>query len=180
MEDPFFQDAVQCRYSELREGALSEDHLLNYIDSMALLFAGVESRNYERWPILGVYVWPNNFIGATYEEEIAYMKDWIMVRLAWLDENLPGKCLPVSTSKEYNEKIQVQPNPANESIQIFIQGSEGIYDALVTNMIGEKMISTTINARDEINTSALPDGTYILTVTDVQLQIHRYKFVVVH
>ena len=33
-------------------------------------------RNFERWPILGQWIWPNSYVGTTYESEINYLKNW--------------------------------------------------------------------------------------------------------
>jgi hypothetical protein len=33
-------------------------------------------------------VWPNNFVGYSYEAEVNYLKNWITDRLAFMDENL--------------------------------------------------------------------------------------------
>ncbi|MFZ1678811.1 MAG: CotH kinase family protein, partial [Saprospiraceae bacterium] len=98
LQDTFFQNKVQCRYQSLRQNVLSDASILHYVDSMATVFAPVQSRNYARWPILGVYVWPNNFVGQTYQEEIDYMKTWITGRLAWMDDNLPGVCTTTATN----------------------------------------------------------------------------------
>lgn len=46
-------------------------------------------RNFEKWPIQGVYVWPNHVVKESYEEELAYLLDWIDLRTRWLDENMP-------------------------------------------------------------------------------------------
>ena len=48
-----------------------------------------QRRNFERWPILGEYIWPNYFIGDSYNAEITYLKEWIALRFNWLDDNLP-------------------------------------------------------------------------------------------
>ncbi|MGH9272062.1 MAG: CotH kinase family protein [Ilumatobacteraceae bacterium] len=40
--------------------------------------------NFERWPILGVYVWPNAFVGATHQEEVDYLKTWLATRADWM------------------------------------------------------------------------------------------------
>lgn len=45
-------------------------------------------RNFERWDILGENVWPNFFVGNTYEEEVDYLKDWIAQRAAWMNSAL--------------------------------------------------------------------------------------------
>ena len=50
-----------------------------------------------RWPRLGQYVWPNVFIGQTYEEEVAFLRNWILERVAWLDDNIEGTCIPGCT-----------------------------------------------------------------------------------
>ena len=43
------------------------------------------NRNFNRWQIFGIYIWPNSFIGNSYYEEINFLKDWISQRTAWLD-----------------------------------------------------------------------------------------------
>ena len=47
--------------------------------------------NFERWPVLGESVWPND-PGAeerqTFEDEIAYLQSWLTARLAWMDSQL--------------------------------------------------------------------------------------------
>ncbi|MGL4608953.1 MAG: hypothetical protein ACRCYY_04600 [Trueperaceae bacterium] len=37
---------------------------------------------------MNTYIWPNRFVGATYESEITYLKTWLETRLAWLDANM--------------------------------------------------------------------------------------------
>lgn len=38
------------------------------------------------------YVWPNKYIGATYSDEVNFVKQWISDRLAWMDDNMIGNC----------------------------------------------------------------------------------------
>jgi len=63
------------------------------IDSLETLLTDANVRDHERWPRLGEYVWPNWFIGDTYEEEIDFMRAWLDDRLAWLDDNIAGNCV---------------------------------------------------------------------------------------
>jgi len=35
-------------------------------------------------------VWPNNFVGNSYEEELGYMTNWIEDRLQWMDTEIEG------------------------------------------------------------------------------------------
>ena len=179
LQDTFFQDAVQCRYHSLRENVLSNESILHYIDSMAHTFAPVESRNYDRWPILGIYVWPNNFIGQTYQEEIDYMKTWVIGRLAWMDENLPGECLAVATNEVHNGRFTVVPNPASHFIRINSTLPGKISDKVViTDLTGTVRISKVVDAGDEIDVSFLPAGTYVITMESNEGKILKEKFVV--
>ena len=88
--DPAFRDKVKSRWQALRIAEFGESDIFRRIDDYVLLFEASGSRrgNFNRWPVLGTYVWPNNFVGSTHQEEIAYLKGWISNRLAWLDENI--------------------------------------------------------------------------------------------
>jgi len=90
MEDPNFKNLLQQRWNTLRNNELSEDVILSKIDNYVNLFESSGSReaNFRRWQILGEYVWPNNFIGGSYPDEINYLKEWISNRLAWLDREI--------------------------------------------------------------------------------------------
>ena len=57
---------------------------------MAAELQEARTRNFRRWPILGRYINPNYFAGATYEDEIVWMKKWIKNRIAWMDRQVPG------------------------------------------------------------------------------------------
>jgi hypothetical protein len=88
LEDPAFITARTERWADLRQGPLATDKLLDDIDANAALLAEAAERNFERWEILGEYVWPNDE-GCedrhSFEEEITYLKDWLTARLEWLD-----------------------------------------------------------------------------------------------
>ena len=54
-----------------------------------------QSRNFQKWNILGSYVWPNYYVGNTYQDEIIFLKNWIGDRLLWIDSNLVGNCYEI-------------------------------------------------------------------------------------
>lgn len=58
--------------------------ILEKIDSNALLLESGQNRNFEKWPILGIYVWPNNVFFPSYKEEVYYLKAFYTQRLEWL------------------------------------------------------------------------------------------------
>ncbi len=90
--DPIFKNALECRWLELREDVLHTDSVFAYIDEQVALLAEAEVRNFQRWPVLGNYVWPNWFIGSTYAEEITFLKDWTEDRFLWMDMTLGNDC----------------------------------------------------------------------------------------
>ncbi len=58
--------------------------------TILLLDTGAVDDNFTKWPVLGTYVWPNNFIGNSHDEEVSYLKDWTSERLTWLDNSISG------------------------------------------------------------------------------------------
>ena len=85
-EDPDFGQRYVDRWSELRTTAFAASNLLSRVDAIAAQLAEAQVRNFERWPILGVTVSPNWFVGDTYADEVKWMRDWIANRLAWIDK----------------------------------------------------------------------------------------------
>jgi hypothetical protein len=85
MEDQGYERAFVMRYRELRKGPLKTDAIIHFIDSSATYMGAEVNKNFQKWPILGVYIWPNAFVGNTYQEELNYLKGWITDRLTWMD-----------------------------------------------------------------------------------------------
>ena len=77
------------------------------------------SRNFVRWPILGQWIWPNYFIGTTYQEEVNYLKSWITARLNWMDGNVSLSTGELASASDgYN--VSVFPNPVKDQLNIHI------------------------------------------------------------
>lgn len=87
LQDPAFVAELQSRWDILRNSTFSENFMFEKIDGYATQMnaSGSINSNFSIWLVLGIYVWPNNFIGQSHTEEIDYMKDWINARLQWLD-----------------------------------------------------------------------------------------------
>ena len=71
--DPAFKKAVVDRWNELYPTLLTQ--VTAFLDRQHTLMAGAETRNFDRWQILGVKVWPNYYYFPTYEEEYAFLKE---------------------------------------------------------------------------------------------------------
>ncbi|WP_299764435.1 CotH kinase family protein [uncultured Dokdonia sp.] len=90
LEDPAFVTQLQNRWTTLRNSTFSESYILEKIDEYvsALETGGAIRANFDVWQVLGIYIWPNDFVGNSYESEITYLKDWITGRLTWLDTEI--------------------------------------------------------------------------------------------
>ncbi len=87
-DDVFFA-RFRDRYRELRAGALQERAIFDMLDRDAARLRDAAQRNFERWPILGEVILGNPDPPPTsYEDEVAYLKDWIQARARWMDEAL--------------------------------------------------------------------------------------------
>ena len=90
LEDPEYVSELKERWSFLRANEFSNESIMNTIDNLKLELekSDATTRNFGKWLILGKYIWPNNFIGNKYSEEIDYLKDWIEKRLSWMDSEI--------------------------------------------------------------------------------------------
>lgn len=98
MQDSSFTRRINTRWRELRKNVLAMPRIHAYIDSVAQFLDESQKRNFERWPILGTYVWPNAFIGQTYFAELDYLKQWVNLRALWMDVRIPGQPTHVAES----------------------------------------------------------------------------------
>lgn len=91
LQDTTFKNNLKCRYTHLRQNILSNAAIFSLIDSTAAKLNEAQSRHFEKWPILGVYTWPNPTpYASTYQGEITAIKNWIQNRLNWVDANMGG------------------------------------------------------------------------------------------
>src|SRR6185503_11197902 len=82
MLDTAFVSDLRCRWKDVRKTVISNDHLNHIIDSIATLTNEARQRHFQRWPVLGQYIWPNPYpIPTSYEGEITALKEWIAKRL---------------------------------------------------------------------------------------------------
>jgi len=116
LEDPSYVDSLRTRWWELRENEYSFDNICGIIDSLQEHIGVAATRNFERWPVLGTYIWPNNFVGNTYIEEVDYLKGWIKDRLEFIDDNIDELSMITSEIRDFN----IWPNPTQGEITIGI------------------------------------------------------------
>ena len=91
LEDEKFVDKLKGRWNQLRSNTLSDNNILTLIEEQYSFLNNendIINRNFNKWKIFGIYIWPNSFIGNNYYEEIDFLKNWIKERTKWLDESI--------------------------------------------------------------------------------------------
>lgn len=84
-EDPDFGQRYVDRWGYLKETVFSLSNVLARIDHHVATIGEARIRNFARWPILGRAIWPNYYVGETYDDEVRYLKEWTRKRLAWIE-----------------------------------------------------------------------------------------------
>jgi len=123
--DPDFKNKAALRWMELRADKFSIAAINLIIDSLALLLNESQERNYDRWPILDEWVWPNpnEMVTAnTFEKQVEYLKGWISRRFIWMDNEIAS--FLVDVKEENLTRIsnfilyRNYPNPFNPPTKI--------------------------------------------------------------
>lgn len=119
IDDPAYQTDLKARWAEYREGQYADHRIEAKIDSLATLLTsgGAMERNEAAWGMFGRYVWPNAYVGYSFNDEISYLKRWIKSRLTFMDKKLLPQektdIRPVTVASGYNADVVVEALPAS-------------------------------------------------------------------
>jgi hypothetical protein len=170
------------RWASLRTAQYQTFKLVSYIDSVYTVLnfvlpgesTSAQQRNFQRWPVLGQYVWPNYYIGPTFKAEVDWLREWVSNRLTWLDNNMPSVITSVSESHS-NLAVSAFPIPFSKEITIeYTLESGGAVDITLYDLLGRSVYSTherPISAgtyQVNLNTRMLPAGTYYYQVSTLR------------
>ncbi|WP_044129428.1 CotH kinase family protein [Rudanella lutea] len=167
LQDPAFAARLNNRYQTLRQGVLATPRIHAYLDSTGKSITDARIRNFTRWPVIGTQLWPNDFVGKTYEDEVNYLKDWVTKRLAWLDGAMP------QLATEPALTLLISPNPTAETVTVRYQLDQRTDVRLVlTDLQGRRLFSTEVMNQEPgphaytVPPGQLPTGpgVYLLTV----------------
>lgn len=144
-----FINSVQDRWQSLRREIITEEYLHAWIDSVTVALHDAQDRNYRRWPVLGQYVWPNYYVGDSFQDEVDYLKEWISQRLIQLDTQI-GNLEPVF---DYNDllayPVQMYPNPFSTGLNIkYAVPVPGMVRVEITDTAGRQIFSENLGRQD--------------------------------
>ena len=187
VEDSTFRYRVANRWSILRKNVLSTERINNWIDSTATVLQPAMVRNNNRWTgVLGKNIWPNYYVGATYQDELNWMKEWVRQRGVWLDGQIKVWGQPLANEEEIVSEslLKVFPNPfegeTNLEYKVTKKGKAKIslYDftgKLVSVLSNEEKSVNTHQIK--INSETLQSGTYIIDYQLDENPIERIKMI---
>lgn len=173
MEDPAYQEALFQRWTELRSGPFSKDNIMNYIDEMTTHLGESIDRNFEKWPIIGEYIWPNfDYDNTSYDDEIYFLKRWLIYRIDWMDNNITSTTGLFETTKE-DSSLALYPNPATDFI--YISTSIRLKQVEVFTITGQKLKTVDFNL-EKIHIADLPSGIYVISALSHSGEVFNAKF----
>ena len=172
MQDSNYNNELRCAYENYRTSILDTNTIFNYIDSVGNLVQNAQARHFKRWALLGVSG-PAPEVGAiatTYAAELDTLKQWIKVRLQWLDANIPGKCIKVPTSVANEDQwmpLKYYPNPSTGTI--YFEGDlPGTADYVLNiyTMTSQRIAQKSLKGgRQKFSYSVNQKGLYYFTIT---------------
>ena len=152
--DSTFRYKASKRWEVLRKTALNPDRINAWMDSTANVLQEPRIRNNNRWTgVLGFKIWPNYYVGATYENETTWMKDWIRQRTVWLDSQLKVFGSPLANEEEIANKfpLRVFPNPTESETTIeYDVMKKGRVNINIYDFTG-KLLKTVLDEEKNIN-----------------------------
>lgn len=161
-EDPEFQQLLADRWRSLRQNAFSNDALENTVDSLRNILGDAPERNFARWPVIGEPIWPNFFVGDSYEEEINFLKGWVTDRADWMDGAMPG-LTPVREAAR-PEELRAVPNPTTGLVRLEGVLANELEEVSVYDLAGRLLLRQS-NTND-VDLKPFPGGMYLLQVRD--------------
>jgi len=167
-QDGTYRIKMAARWAELRADKFQTEKITTYIDSVyTVLNAEAQQRNFQRWPVLGQYVWPNYYFGSSFLEEVNWLKSWVTNRLNWMDTNMPHVITGVDEVTDFS--VSAFPNPFNQEISIeYTLINPATFSVQLFDSMG-KVINTTSESR-------LQSGTYTLSIPAQQLPAGMYYY----
>jgi hypothetical protein len=183
VNNAFFSNPMKCRWETLRETILSDEHILAVADSLVDLIQPAANRNFHRWPILGEYVWPNYFVGDTYDSEIDWIKKWIVERTRSLDVIFPGTCGEDPDKPPVEFSYSISPNPFTTKTTLQITSEDNLFYHFHLYSINGQLIKAiqfkTVKGENsiELNTTKLSSGVFIYRLQKGTSEVYSGKII---
>lgn len=172
MKDQAFVLKLKRRWGWIRKNEFSDQRIKLVTDSLVSVLSEAQVRNYQRWPIMGTYIWPNyNWEGNNYAAEVTWMKNWLTQRLAYLDKMWPYNFTGAENQLVSNS-ISIYPNPFTNQLSIQLAPSvNGTGTVELFNLAGMLILKNNIEIQNGqillefYANKILNPGMYVLRIT---------------
>jgi len=154
LADTLFRNHLNQRWKKFRTSFLHLDSINQWMDAHQVFIENAIERNFNKWDdVIGNSIWAEpEPIPESYEEEIAYMKDWLAKRIAWMDAHI------ANISTEERAVVSIYPNPTTG---LFTIATEATTYARVLDANGRLV---TGSHGKTIDLSAQGQGLYLVEV----------------
>jgi hypothetical protein len=170
LQDDYFANEIYERYFTLRQTVLHEDTLSQKMDSIADYLSDAQARHFTQWDLFNDQTGdPDTHVSESYEDEIAYLKGWILERLTWLDYNMTIFRHDDFTSNSAKESpslfLRIFPNPAYD--QVYIESNEPLDKIEVMTTEGKVLFAYNSGGKRSctINVQSLNPGMHFIRIT---------------
>ena len=153
---------IYARYTELREGILSEEKILERLSKNYNLLK--DNKVYEREAM----VWPNYPFDKAAK---AYIDDWTMTRISFLDQYFESFNLGITTRESKQQTLTIYPNPASSILYVESDLQEKTHYEIYT-IQGQRVQEGSVDpANFQINIQHLNAGIYLFVMGNTTQKI---------
>lgn len=141
--DPFFNSHLKKRWNEWKQYYLNTTYLNSFVDSCARDLGDAQKRNFRTWDVLSTHIWPNNYVGGTYENELTYLKNWLRDRIVWMDgqiQQIEDVTVGVEDAPARLLDLVATPNPFPEGVNFkFYLPKESVFSLRILDITGREV-----------------------------------------
>ena len=184
--DTVYVNKLSSRWKELRRSVINTNYIYQQIDSVQAVLKEPLARNFQRYPLFGKYIWPNGFVGANMDQEIAYLKDWFPKRIAWIESKIQmlSPLILANGEEPFLYDVNVFPNPGQEKLQVRYQMKlASKASVFIFDLSGQIRMEQTLGNfspgehTSTLDISQLSLGTYVLVLSLGDVISKQVKFV---
>jgi hypothetical protein len=159
-QDPGFKADVLNQWNKLKSDGVLDTWLAS-ISAQATALQQSQKNNFGRWPMQGIMVWPNPQAAGSYDGEVAYLLNWIKLRMSYMDDILNGKA-QTTTALATPPKTLKSGSPVTLTAKV--SGSPDATGSASLLVDGVSTVTGTLDATGTatFNIQSLPAGTHSL------------------
>jgi hypothetical protein len=151
-KDSGFKEDVVKQWNALKNNGVFSTWISS-IQQKANALEKSQANNFGRWPMLGIEVWPNAEAVGSYDGEVAYLTNWLQLRLSYLDSLFNNKAQTVTTLN-----VSAASLYSGTAISLTAQVTVGTSPTGTVSFLSNGIL---------LGTGALSDGLATLTISNL-------------